>query len=186
MENTKETYIDYLVRKVSERICLVFDKKIEEIKDNLMNMDFKTIIDKTEEILKKYKQLKEHIELTEISKKDLEVESYESHNKEIEQMMTEIFNESESYLKSLLRSRYKTKAFVCFIEKAITTYLKNDDGDYIEQRKRKILKEIYVEGKKQSEFIKENYDIERTFYKDRDRLFKDLAPYFFGIQGINI
>ncbi len=186
MEKTKEAYIDYLVRKVSEGVCKIFDEKIKAAKENFINIEYETTIEKTEEILKKYKQLKEHVEFTEINKDDLEDESYESHNKEIEQMMTEIFYESESYLKSLLRSRYKTKAFVCFIGKAITKYLENDDDDYVEQRKRKILKEIYVEGKKQSEFIFENYDSERKFYKDKDKLIKDLAPYFFGIKGINI
>lgn len=186
MEKTKEAYIDYLVRKVSEGVCKIFDEKIKAAKENFINIEYETTIEKTEEILKKYKQLKEHVEFTDINKEDLEDESYESHNKEIEQMMTEIFYESESYLKSLLRSRYKTKAFVCFIEKAINRYLENDDEDYIEQRKRKILKEIYVEGKKQSEFVYENYDSERTFYSDRTKLIKDLAPYFFGIKGINI
>ena len=75
---------------------------------------------------------------------------------------------------------------MCFIGKAITRYLENNDDDYVEQRKRKILKEIYVDGKKQSEFILENYDSERTFYSDRTKLIKDLAPYFFGIKGIEI
>ena len=91
MEKTKEAYIDYLVRKVSEGVCKVFDEKIEAVKDNFINIEYETTIEKTEEILKKYKQLKEHVEFTEINKEDLEGESYESHNKEIEQMMTEIF-----------------------------------------------------------------------------------------------
>ena len=39
---------------------------------------------------------------------------------------------------------------------------------------------------KQSEFIYKYYEVDRTFYSDKDRLIKDLAPYFFGIKGINI
>mgnify|MGYP003192121458 FL=1 len=47
-------------------------------------------------------------------------------------------------------------------------------------------KELYIKGAKQSEFIYKYYEVDRTFYTDKDRLIKDLAPYFFGIKGINI
>lgn len=43
-----------------------------------------------------------------------------------------------------------------------------------------------MEGMKQSEFIYNYYEVDRTFYSDKDKLLKDLAPYFFGIKGINI
>ena len=94
--------------------------------------------------------------------------------------------ESESYLKSLLRSRYKTRALICFIDKVIENYLRAETNDDIEIRKRKILKEIYIEGVNQTDFIYKNYDTDRTFYRDRTKLIKDLAPYFFGIEGIEI
>ena len=57
--------------------------------------------------------------------------------------------------------------------------MKCETNDKIEVRKRIILKELYIKGKKQSEFIFEYYEVERTFYTDKDKLIKDLAPYFF-------
>ena len=101
-------------------------------------------------------------------------------------MMTEIFSESESYLKSLLRSRYKTKSFILFIEKVLNYYLSLENIDDTDIRKKRILKEIYINGVQQTDYIYDNYDSERTFYRDKARLIKDLAPYFFGIKGIEI
>lgn len=186
MENNREAYINYLVRKVSEGVIAVMDEKIEQLKNEYINIEYKTSLEKTEEILKTYKKLKHHIELTKFEKDELNEETKESHNEEIQQMMTEIFSESESYLKSLLRSRYKTRALICFIDKVIENYLKTETNDDLEIRKRKILKEIYVEGINQTNFVYENYDNDRTFYRDRTKLIKDLAPYFFGIEGIEI
>ena len=186
MEKTKESYIDYLVNKVSEGVNKILDERLEEIKSTFINMDYKMSIEKTEEILKKYRKLKQHIELTKFSDKELKDEANESYNKEIEQMMTEIFSESESYLKSLLRSRYKTKSFILFIEKVLNYYLSLENIDDTDIRKKRILKEIYINGVQQTDYIYDNYDSERTFYRDKARLIKDLAPYFFGIKGIEI
>ena len=58
--------------------------------------------------------------------------------------------------------------------------------ELFEKRKKIILKELYMKGRKQSEFIYEFYEVDRTFYTYKDKLIKDLAPYFFGIKGINI
>ena len=100
--------------------------------------------------------------------------------------MTGLFSEDELYLESLLKSRCKTKMFMDFIDGILENYLKNKSNDKIEIRKRNILKHLYIEGMKQSEFIYKYYEVDRTFYSDKDRLLKDLAPYFFGIKGINI
>ena len=76
--------------------------------------------------------------------------------------------------------------FLDFIDGILQAYLKNKSDDKIEKRKKIILKELYMKGRKQSEFIYEFYEVDRTFYTDKDKLIKDLAPYFFGIKGINI
>lgn len=186
MENIKEAYIDYLVRKVSEGVSNVIDKKIETIKSEILNLDYKHTLEKTELLLTKYKELKKHVEMSEFSREEIQDETYESYNQEIEQMMTEVFSESETYIKGLLRNRYKTKALILFIEKILNDYLEQKTYEPVELRKRKILKELYIEGGKQTEFILNNYDLDRTFYKDKTRLIKDLAPYFFGIKGIEI
>ena len=89
-------------------------------------------------------------------------------------------------LESLLKSKYQTKLFIDFINRVINNYLNGETQDKVETRKRNILKELYIKGQKQSEFIYNNYEVERTFYLDEDKLIKDLAPYFFGIKGLNI
>ena len=96
--------------------------------------------------------------------------------------MTGLFSEDELYLESLLKSKYQTKLFIDFINRVINNYLSGDTRDKIETRKRNILKELYIKGQKQSEFIYNNYEVDRTFYTDRDKLIKDLAPYFFRHQ----
>ena len=110
----------------------------------------------------------------------------EYQDKQLESIMTGLFSEDELYLESLLKSRCKTKMFMDFIDGILENYLKNKSNDKIEIRKRNILKHLYIEGMKQSEFIYKYYEVDRTFYSDKDRLLKDLAPYFFGIKGINI
>ncbi|MBP3595891.1 MAG: hypothetical protein J6J60_00600 [Clostridia bacterium] len=179
----KESYKDYLVRKVTEEIGVIFSQKMDEAKKELYDIDYKMVLIKTEEILKNYKKLSEHIELT---KEEIIKESKEYHNKQIENIMTGLFSEDEVYLESLLKSRYKTKMFLDFIDRVIQNYLNSEAKDKIEVRKRVILKELYIKGVKQAEFIYNNYEVDRTFYTDKDRLIKDLAPYFFGIKGINI
>jgi len=76
--------------------------------------------------------------------------------------------------------------FLDFINRVFNEYLSLKTNDKIEIRKRNILTELYIKGMKQSEFIYRFYDVDRTFYSDKDRLIKDLAPYFFGIKGLNI
>ena len=60
----KESYKDYLVRKVTEEIGVIFSQKMDEAKKELCDIDYKTVLIKTEEILKNYKKLAEHIDLT--------------------------------------------------------------------------------------------------------------------------
>ncbi|MBO5004565.1 MAG: hypothetical protein J6D03_04840 [Clostridia bacterium] len=175
----KETYKNYLVRKVTEEIGKVFEIKMEQAKKELKEIEYDVVLDKTEEILKNYKKLSEHIVLTDKEKEILKDEKDEFHNKELENIMTGVFSEDELYLESLLKSKYQTKLFIDFINRVLKNYLNGETKDKIEIRKRIILKELYIEGKKQSEFIYDNYEVERTFYTDKDKLIKDLAPYFF-------
>lgn len=182
----QETYKDYLVRTVTEEIGKAFEIKIEEVKKELLEMDYKVALESTEEILKNYKKLKDHITLTKQEKEELLGETKEYQEKQIESIMTGLFSEDELYLESLLKSRCKTKMFIAFIDGIFERYLNVKSNDKIEIRKRTILKELYIKGAKQSEFIYKYYEVDRTFYTDKDRLLKDLAPYFFGIKGINI
>ncbi len=186
MQNSKETYKDYLVRIVTKEIGEVFARKMDEAKKELLEMNYKSVLEGTEEILKNYKKLKEHITLTKQEKDELLGITKEYEDKQLESIMTGLFSEDELYLESLLKSRYKTKMFMDFIDGILENYLKNKSNDKIELRKRNILEHLYIEGMKQSEFIYKYYEVDRTFYSDKERLLKDLAPYFFGIKGINI
>lgn len=178
----KETYKDYLVRKVTEEIGKVFEEKMDQAKKELKEIQYEDVLNKTEEILKNYKKLSEHIVLTDKEKETLKDETEEFHNKELENIMTGLFSEDELYLESLLKSKYQTKLFIDFINRVINNYLNGETQDKVETRKRNILKELYIKGQKQSEFIYNNYEVERTFYLDKDKLIKDLAPYFFRYQ----
>lgn len=181
-KSSKKTYKDYLVRKVTEEIGKVFEDKMDQAKKELKEIQYEDALSKTEEILKNYKKLSEHIVLTDTEKETLKDETDEFHNKELESIMTGLFSEDELYLESLLKSKYQTKLFIDFINRVINNYLSGDTRDKIETRKRNILKELYIKGQKQSEFIYNNYEVDRTFYTDRDKLIKDLAPYFFRHQ----
>ena len=178
----KETYKNYLVRKVTEEIGKVFETKMDQAKKELKEIQYEDVLEKTEEILKNYKKLSEHIVLTDKEKESLKDETDEFHNKELESIMTGLFSEDELYLESLLKSKYQTKLFIDFINRVINNYLSGETKDKIEVRKRNILKELYIKGQKQSEFIYKNYEVDRTFYTDKDKLIKDLAPYFFWYQ----
>ena len=179
LNQEKEAYKDYLVRKVTEEIGEVFANKMDQAKKELKEMQYEEILNKTEEILKNYKKLSDHIVLTEEDKQILKNETEEFQNKQFENIMTGLFSEDEIYLESLLKSKYQTKLFIDFINRVFDNYLKCETNDKIEARKRIILKELYIKGKKQSEFIFEYYEVERTFYTDKDKLIKDLATYFF-------
>ena len=209
----KESYKDYLVRTVTQEIGNIFNQKMDLTKNEeisyknstsqrilkgdglatalkhnieLKDINYKLALENTEEILKNYKKLKDHITMTDEEKKELLGETQEYHDKQIESIMTGLFSENELYLESLLKNRCKTKMFLDFIDGILQAYLKNKSDDKIEKRKKIILKELYMKGRKQSEFIYEFYEVDRTFYTDKDKLIKDLAPYFFGIKGINI
>lgn len=175
----KETYKDYLVRKVTEEIGKVFEEKMDQAKKELKEIQYEDVLNKTEEILKNYKKLSDHIVLTDEERETLKDETTEFHNKELESIMTGLFSEDEIYLESLLKSKYQTKLFIDFINRVIDNYLNGETKDKIEIRKRNILKELYIKGQKQSDYIYNNYEVERTFYTDKEKLIKDLAPYFF-------
>ncbi|MDO5555834.1 MAG: hypothetical protein Q4G09_04120 [Clostridia bacterium] len=182
----KETYKEYLARVITKEIGEVVNQKMEETKKELLAIQYNLTLQQTEEILKNYKKLKEHIELSDIDKKTMIGEIKECYDKDIENLMSEVFANNELYLEGLLKNRYKTIIFLKFIDNILDKYLKEKKDDKIEIRKKKILKDLYMQGKKQAEFIYNNYEVERTFYMDREKLIKDLAPYFFGIRGLNI
>lgn len=186
MQQKGETYKEYLVRVVTEEIGKVVKEKMEQTRKEILSMNYGMALEQTEEILKNYKKLKEHIKNSKMDEKQLIQELQEYNNKNIENMMSEMFSVDELETEGILKNRYKTMIFLNYIDNTLKMYLEKDTKDKIEIRKRIILKKLYIEGRKQSEFIYDNYEVERTFYTDKEKLIKDLAPLFFGIRGLNI
>ena len=133
LNQEKEAYKDYLVRKVTEEIGEVFANKMDQAKKELKEMQYEEILNKTEEILKNYKKLSDHIVLTEKDKEILKNETEEFQNKQFENIMTGLFSEDEIYLESLLKSKYQTKLLIDFINRVFDKYLKYETEDKIEE-----------------------------------------------------
>ena len=74
---------------------------MDQAKKELKEIQYEDVLNKTEEILKNYKKLSEHIVLTDKEKETLKDETDEFHNKELESIMTGLFSEDELYLESL-------------------------------------------------------------------------------------
>lgn len=186
MQQKGETYKEYLVRVVTDEIGNVVKEKMEQTRKELLSMNYNVTLEQTEEILKNYKKLKEHIKNSKMDEKQIFHELKEYHNKNIESMMSEIFSVEELETDGILKNRYKTIMFLNYIDNVLNVYLEKEAKDKVGIRKKNILKNLYMEGRKQSEFIYDNYEVERTFYTDKEKLIKDLAPLFFGIRGLNI
>ncbi len=122
---------------------------MDEAKRELKNINYKLALENTEEILKNYKKLKDHITMTdEEKKKELLGETQEYHDKQIESIMTGLFSENELYLESLLKNRCKTKMFLDFIDGILQAYLKNKSDDKIEKKEKNYIKRIIYEREK--------------------------------------
>ena len=67
----KESYKDYLVRTVTQEIGNIFNQKMDEARRELKDINYKLALENTEEILKNYKKLKDHITMTDEEKRML-------------------------------------------------------------------------------------------------------------------
>ena len=75
MQNSeKETYKDYLVRKVTEEISNVFKQKMDETKKELLEINYKVSLENTEEILKNMKEGENMLAVVEMMRKEAEKE----------------------------------------------------------------------------------------------------------------
>ena len=73
----KESYKDYLVRTVTQEIGNIFNQKMDEARRELKDINYKLALENTEEILKNYKKLKDHITMTDEEKNTLK-QNFES------------------------------------------------------------------------------------------------------------
>lgn len=207
MENREKKLsplVEALIKKSVEKNLSDNNKIIiEEVSSNVLNgvknitqyttsnRRYKNTLDKTLEILETYKILQEHIKNEE--KNNLTVEALKNAEKEkIENFMIASFVEDieELNYEKLFKQTKETKIFLEVITNIFNDYIeylqKNKNGKNKEknERKIKILKDYYMEGKPLSE-ITVMYENERSFYYDKDEIVKELAPRLYGIYGVN-
>lgn len=160
-------------------------KDIEQIiEDNFYDdVQYEIALDRTEELLKKYKSLAEHVNSIDITEEELK----EAEETQIRQVMKNLFTDDELYFEKLYKSRINTEILVKFLEKVFKTYKEECIGSTSspEIRKRDLLERYYIQGISQQEILLD-YPSQKTFYKDRKDLIEDLAPRICGVFGLQI
>lgn len=160
-------------------------KDIEQIiEDNFYDdVQYGIALDKTEELLKRYKSLAEHVNNIDITEEELK----EAEETQIRQVMKNLFTEDELYFEKLYKSKINTEILVKFLEKVFKTYKEECIGSTSspEIRKRDLLERYYIQGISQQEILLD-YPSQKTFYKDRKDLIEDLAPRICGVFGLQI
>lgn len=160
-------------------------KDIEQIiEDNFYDdVQYEIALDRTEELLKKYKSLVEHVNNIDITEEELK----EAEETQIRQVMKNLFTEDELYFEKLYKSKINTEILVKFLEKVFKTYKEECIGSTSspEIRKRDLLERYYIQGISQQEILLD-YPSQKTFYKDRKDLIEDLAPRICGVFGLQI
>lgn len=154
------------------------------IQDNFYeDVQYKMALCKTEELLKRYKSLTEHVKSIELTEEEIK----EAEETQIRQVMKNLFTEDESYYEKLYKSKINTEILVKFLEKIFENY--KDEGigstSMAEIRKRNLLDRYYIQGIPQQEILLD-YPSQKTFYKDRKELIEDLAPRICGVFGLQI
>ena len=180
MELDKE-FIQEIKKIVEETLerkqTLISKKTLEEIK-NKWNEER---IQKTEAILNSYKSLNDFIKTINFTNKEFKT----MERQQIKDIMKNNFTENETFLERVYKSKVNTEILVGFLTDIFNDYIdeKTDSRVIADIRKAQLLKEMYMEGVKPSE-VKVGYSSPKTFYKDRDELFEELAPRLLGMYGI--
>lgn len=187
-ENDKNELLQDIRKDMSDILKeLVQDTKkdIEQlIEDNFYDdVQYGVALDKTEELLKRYKSLSEHVKNIDITEEELK----EAEETQIRQVMKNLFTDDELYFEKLYKSKINTEILVKFLEKVFKTYKEECIGSTSlpEIRKRDLLERYYIQGVPQQEILLD-YPSQKTFYKDRKDLIEDLAPRICGVFGLQI
>lgn len=180
MELDKE-FIQEIKKIVDETLedkqILISKNTLEEIK-NKWNEER---LQETEAILNSYKSLKDFIKTINFTNKEFRT----MERQQIKDIMKNNFTENETFLERVYKSKVNTEILVKFLTDIFNEYIdeKTDSRVIADIRKAQLLKEMYMEGEKPSE-VKVGYPSPKTFYKDRDALFEELAPRLLGMYGI--
>jgi len=187
-ENDKNEFLQGIRKDVSDilkELVQSVKKEIEQmVEDNFYDdVQYEIAIEKTEELLKRYKSLSEHIKSIDITEEEIK----EAENTQIRQVMKNLFTEDELYFEKLYKSKINTEILVKFLENVFKTYKEECIGSTSspEIRKRDLLDRYYIQGISQQEILLD-YPSLKTFYKDRKDLIEDLAPRICGVFGLQI
>lgn len=157
---------------------------LEIIEDNFYDdVKYEIILEKTENLLKSYKSLREHVNNIKITNQDIK----QAEETQIRQMMKNLFTEDELYFEKLYKSKANTEILVRFLENIFRAYKEEAIGSTSlpELRKRDLLENFYIQGLSQQEILLD-YPSQKTFYKDKKELIADLAPRICGVDGLKI
>lgn len=160
-------------------------KDIEDIiEDNFYDdVQYEIALETTENLLKNYKRLREHVNSIKITSQDIK----QAEEKQIIQIMKNLFTEEELYFEKLYKSKVNTEILVRFLENIFKAYKEEVIGSTSlpEIRKRNLLENHYIQGISQQEILLD-YPSQKTFYKDKRDLIQDLAPRICGVYGLRI
>lgn len=187
-ENEKKELLDGIKNDISdilrELVQNIRKDVLEIIEDNFYDdVKYEIVLDKTENLLKSYKSLREHVNNIKITNQDIK----QAEETQIRQMMKNLFTEDELYFEKLYKSKANTEILVRFLENIFRAYKEECVGSTSlpEIRKRDLLENFYIQGLSQQEILLD-YPSQKTFYKDKKDLIADLAPRICGVDGLKI
>lgn len=187
-ENEKKELLDGIKNDISdilkELVQNIRKDVLEIIEDNFYDdVKYEIVLDKTENLLKSYKSLREHVNNIKITNQDIK----QAEETQIRQMMKNLFTEDELYFEKLYKSKANTEILVRFLENIFRAYKEECIGSTSlpEIRKRDLLENFYIQGLSQQEILLD-YPSQKTFYKDKKDLIADLAPRICGVDGLKI
>jgi len=187
-ENEKKELLDGIKNDISdilrELVQNIRNDVLEIIEDNFYDdVKYEIVLDKTENLLKSYKSLREHVNNIKITNQDIK----QAEETQIRQMMKNLFTEDELYFEKLYKSKANTEILVRFLENIFRAYKEECIGSTSlpEIRKRDLLENFYIQGLSQQEILLD-YPSQKTFYKDKKDLIADLAPRICGVDGLKI
>ena len=187
-ENEKKELLDGIKNDISdilrELVQNIRKDVLEIIEENFYDdVKYEIVLDKTENLLKSYKSLREHVNNIKITNQDIK----QAEETQIRQMMKNLFTEDELYFEKLYKSKANTEILVRFLENIFRAYKEECIGSTSlpEIRKRDLLENFYIQGLSQQEILLD-YPSQKTFYKDKKDLIADLAPRICGVDGLKI
>ncbi len=179
--------VQNMIKTISEKAAAEAIKKYTDEMNMRRLPHNKRVLRNTEILLKNYHSFKDHIENAIFTKEQLE-------DNDVSELIDDLYNKLESddldestYIQSILRTKQRTQIILEHIQNAINFY-ESQSVNWPEekQRKLKVLKEIYINGKRPDEVAADlNYSV-KTIFRDKKEAIRDLSTLLFGIDGVRL